>query len=408
MPKQRKPDNAGTPDPTEPAAVSVAADPVLPGPADANTVDSVTADSAPVTAVAAKRAPAKSRAAKPLAAKPLAAKPLAAQPVEAAAGGVAVPEPVGDQAAAAGSLDVAGNDGAGTDATGAEKTGAEPTDAATTSVGSADGDKSSAEKAETSRVAYGDMLPQPSKAERAAARQAAAEPGFVGLVATKPTIPRQPVPAESDVPTPGTRSKAWRIVSSVAAVVAFVGAVFAVSASESTDVLADTLPTASLSTTPSPSTPPPAYLSVGTGTAAGLLVIPDGHVLYYNDQDGPPPTGVPACVDTCAQAWSPLVPPEGIPLTAGPGVFGFVYTTVRLDGTTQITFNGHPLYEFTVDGPGNVTGNGLTDVFNGKAFSWHAASATDTPVIPSPSASPSPLLPPTPSLSPSPSSTATR
>jgi predicted lipoprotein with Yx(FWY)xxD motif len=233
--------------------------------------------------------------------------------------------------------------------------------------------------------------------DRAAARNAAAEPAFVGLIGVPG--PRPAVPPATEADPAASRHRLRRVVTAAAAIVSFAAIVLVVSASESRDVLARAGGLPSPSVAPSTSSAPPPFLSVGTGPTAGLLVRADGKVLYYNDQDGPPPGGVPACVGACAQVWTPLEPMDGVPLVAGPGVTGFVYTTVRADGSTQITFNGHPLYVFTVDGPGNVTGNGLIDAFNGRAYSWHAASATDTPVIPSPSASPT--LPDLSTLSPS-------
>jgi hypothetical protein len=45
----------------------------------------------------------------------------------------------------------------------------------------------------------------------------------------------------------------------------------------------------------------------------------------------------------------------------------------RPDGTKQVTDDGKPLYTFTEDSTGEVTGNDFSDDFNGQAFTWHAA-----------------------------------
>ena len=48
------------------------------------------------------------------------------------------------------------------------------------------------------------------------------------------------------------------------------------------------------------------------------------------------------------------------PVTAGSGVTGMLGTITRPDGTTQATYDGHPLYTYAGDSaPGQAKGNGL-------------------------------------------------
>ncbi len=62
------------------------------------------------------------------------------------------------------------------------------------------------------------------------------------------------------------------------------------------------------------------------------------------------------CTGSCATYW----PPVKGPLTAGSGVTGTLGTITRPDGTTQATYDGHPLYTYAADGaPGQAKGNGL-------------------------------------------------
>ena len=69
------------------------------------------------------------------------------------------------------------------------------------------------------------------------------------------------------------------------------------------------------------------------------------------------------CNGACAQNW----PPVKGSVTA-PGVKGTFGTIKRADGSTQATFDGHPLYTFAADtSPGQAKGNGLT-AFGGV---WH-------------------------------------
>jgi len=47
-------------------------------------------------------------------------------------------------------------------------------------------------------------------------------------------------------------------------------------------------------------------------------------------------------------------------------------TTDRSDGTTEVTYNGHPLYRFAGDGaPGQTTGQGS----DGFGAEWYVLSA---------------------------------
>jgi predicted lipoprotein with Yx(FWY)xxD motif len=70
------------------------------------------------------------------------------------------------------------------------------------------------------------------------------------------------------------------------------------------------------------------------------------------------------CNGSCAAYW----PPVKGPATAGPGVTGRLGTIKRSDGSTQATYDGHPLYTYVGDtAPGQAHGNGLN--LNGGL--WH-------------------------------------
>jgi len=61
------------------------------------------------------------------------------------------------------------------------------------------------------------------------------------------------------------------------------------------------------------------------------------------------------------------------PLTAGPGVHGSLGTIHRTDGSTQETYNGHPLYTYVGDSaPGQANGNNVN--LNGGL--WHEVVVT--------------------------------
>jgi predicted lipoprotein with Yx(FWY)xxD motif len=107
--------------------------------------------------------------------------------------------------------------------------------------------------------------------------------------------------------------------------------------------------------------------TIGVGDAGGLgkiLVDSQGRTAYLFEKDtGPRST----CSGDCAVEWPPVTA-SGKP-TAGDGLSASMLgTTKRSDGTTQVTFNGHPLYRFEGDQqPGDTSGQGL-DFFGAKWF----------------------------------------
>lgn len=66
------------------------------------------------------------------------------------------------------------------------------------------------------------------------------------------------------------------------------------------------------------------------------------------------------CYGSCAQIWPPLLT-NGMP-HAGAGVnASLLGTSTRTDGTTEVTYAGHPLYYFISDKrAGEVTGQAVT------------------------------------------------
>jgi predicted lipoprotein with Yx(FWY)xxD motif len=97
----------------------------------------------------------------------------------------------------------------------------------------------------------------------------------------------------------------------------------------------------------------------GLGT---ILVDGQGIALYLFETDR---RGSPSrCYDTCAIQWPPDLLPKGVSAPiVGPGVRAdLLGTAPRTDGTTQVTYNGWPLYLWPPDHtPGTATGQGLTN-----------------------------------------------
>jgi predicted lipoprotein with Yx(FWY)xxD motif len=80
-----------------------------------------------------------------------------------------------------------------------------------------------------------------------------------------------------------------------------------------------------------------------------------------------------ACADACAAAWPPVTASSPSP-RIGTGVTqSLVGQTRRADGTTQLTYAGHPMYLFAQDsGPGSTSGQGL-QAFGAR---WYVLTAT--------------------------------
>ncbi|MGI5488348.1 phosphatase PAP2 family protein [Microtetraspora malaysiensis] len=116
------------------------------------------------------------------------------------------------------------------------------------------------------------------------------------------------------------------------------------------------------SVTPASATVANTIVAVRDSKLGKILVDGRGRTLYLFVADkGTSST----CYGACARAWPPLTT-TGKPQAgsgASPALLG---TTARTDHTTQVTYNGHPLYYFITDvKPGDITGQGV-DSFGAK------------------------------------------
>jgi len=140
-------------------------------------------------------------------------------------------------------------------------------------------------------------------------------------------------------------------------------------------------PTATTETTTAGETPTLSVPVTGEGTVmvsesadyGSMLVNSEGMSLYVFMADTQN-SGASTCNadDGCSTEWPALVS-EGQPV-AGEGVDASMLGTIpREDGTTQVTYNGWPLYLFHEDSaPGDANGQGL-DEFGGL---WYLVSPT--------------------------------
>jgi predicted lipoprotein with Yx(FWY)xxD motif len=141
-------------------------------------------------------------------------------------------------------------------------------------------------------------------------------------------------------------------------------------------------PAISLAQTPAPTvvvtpapTPKPTATPASTVPAMGaavalrsvvtlgqILVGGNGRTLYLFLGDA---GAMSACTGSCAQNWPPLTT-RGTPRATSGVVQSLLGTTMRQNGTTQVTYNGHPLYYFIADSaPGMANGEGI-DAFGAR------------------------------------------
>ena len=93
-------------------------------------------------------------------------------------------------------------------------------------------------------------------------------------------------------------------------------------------------------------------LAMKTINGTAVVTNAQGMTLYWCVPDT---STASKCTGSCATYW----PPVTGTVTAGSGVTGTLGTITRPDGTTQATYDGHPLYTYVGDtAPGQAKGNG--------------------------------------------------
>ena len=97
----------------------------------------------------------------------------------------------------------------------------------------------------------------------------------------------------------------------------------------------------------------------------GTILFDDtGQAIYLFDIETTPQ---PRCYGPCADSWPPLLS-DGVPIAGHRVKQALLGTTERTDGTTQVTYDGHPLYLYAHEGKDEVK---CHDVFlNGGT--WYA------------------------------------
>jgi predicted lipoprotein with Yx(FWY)xxD motif len=113
-----------------------------------------------------------------------------------------------------------------------------------------------------------------------------------------------------------------------------------------------------------------AVVSLGTVPQLGMVLVDSNGMTLYDFHKDKGTTS--SCYGACAQAWPPLTT-AGEPQVGNGASASKLGTTERNDGTTQVTYAGHPLYLFVEDQkPGEANGNDVS-AFGAE---WYALTAS--------------------------------
>jgi len=114
-------------------------------------------------------------------------------------------------------------------------------------------------------------------------------------------------------------------------------------------------------------------VSSATSKLGRILADSRGRTLYLFENDK---RGHSSCAGACATYWPPLLT-KGKPTAARAAKLALLGTTRRADGTTQVTYAGHPLYRFVQDTKrGQTTGQDLHDFGAG----WYVLAPAGTKI----------------------------
>ena len=94
----------------------------------------------------------------------------------------------------------------------------------------------------------------------------------------------------------------------------------------------------------------------------------EGRAVYVAEEEK---SGEVLCVDACLGVWDPVTATDA----DAEGDFGTL--TRPDDSSTQLTWQGAPVYTFKLEEAGEVTGE-LTDDFGGTSFTWQVVRADDS------------------------------
>jgi predicted lipoprotein with Yx(FWY)xxD motif len=103
--------------------------------------------------------------------------------------------------------------------------------------------------------------------------------------------------------------------------------------------------------TPIPPSSGGTIVSTASNSLGTILVASNGRTLYIFQPDTP---NVSTCYNACAVVWPPLLT-KGTPVVRAGIDQSHLGTTKRKDGTSQVTYFGHPLYTYVTDSSAGAT-----------------------------------------------------
>jgi predicted lipoprotein with Yx(FWY)xxD motif len=144
-------------------------------------------------------------------------------------------------------------------------------------------------------------------------------------------------------------------------------------AGQTTTTAGETTTTAGETTTTAGAVLEGAAVATADSELGTIVVDGEGLTLYILTADE---QGASTCYDDCAGAWPPFTT-DGGPQAEAEVDASLLGTTDRDDGTTQVTYDGWPLYYFIQDAaPGDVTGQGIV----GFGGTWWVIGPDGVPI----------------------------
>lgn len=111
-----------------------------------------------------------------------------------------------------------------------------------------------------------------------------------------------------------------------------------------------------------------------SSTGLGTTLVVGGRTVYLFERDkGPHST----CSGACATNWPPVTT-AGAAKAGGAATASMLGTTKRSDGTTQVTYAGHPLYFFAGDSSAGQTNGQGVDAFGAK---WYVVGTSGAAIV---------------------------
>jgi predicted lipoprotein with Yx(FWY)xxD motif len=120
--------------------------------------------------------------------------------------------------------------------------------------------------------------------------------------------------------------------------------------------------------------PVPTVATASAGKLGTILTDAHGATLYLFEKDT---EGHSNCTGACAEDWMPYTTSGGAPAAAPGTTVSMLATITRADGSTQLTYNAHPLYYYSDDKktPGSIDGQGNSE-YGGL---WYTVTPSGTP-----------------------------